>query len=52
MIYNVKQQNNLKSQLDDKSILANFPVKKHKLTNLDTNPIRCEPSEICLQSKS
>lgn len=51
MIHDVKETTTLKSKIDEKSILANFPVKKPMLTSDTTSFIRCEPCEVVLQSK-
>ena len=51
MIKDEKPNKMLTSDINEKSILTNFPNKKPQLTSKTSNFIRCEPSEIVIQSK-
>lgn len=51
MIYDVKKENNAIKEMNEKNILTNFPNQKPILTSKTHPFIRCEPSEVVLQSK-
>jgi hypothetical protein len=52
MIKDEKPIKILATDINEKSILTNFPNPKPELTSKTSNFIRCEPSEIIIQSKS